>query len=106
MGDDNRQRPLRVEHHSIRPRAPASVDLIAVQNGKLIPRPRDGDVKSLPVVELVWVVVGSLRLARLVKRVALLHGGVNVCLPITGRAAGVDAALSFHKIRVEFLGEQ
>lgn len=104
--DDKSEDSVLVEDDSVGAGAAAGVHLVAAQDGELIPRARDADVESLAVVKLVRVVVGAHGLSLLVVRVALVDGGVDVGLPVAGRATGVDAGFSFgHHIKISWEGK-
>ena len=77
------------KNNTIRTRAPARVNSIAVQNRILIPRPRVREIKVLVVVVLVWVTAGGV--AGTEVRAAFGKGFVDVRLVVAGVAAGFFA---------------
>jgi len=73
-----------IENNAIRPRAAPRIHRKAAQDGKLIPRPTDREIKAFEVVVLVGITVRAEGLALLVEAVAFVEGGVDVGLPVAG----------------------
>lgn len=93
-----RHRPLedavRVEDDSIRPRAPAGVWLICSQDGELLIRAGTWEAEAFEVVVRVRVAIGADRLTLTVVVATLVHGIVDIGLPVTHAAASVDTGLA------------
>lgn len=91
MRDQTRQLILLIEHHAVRTRRSATVDLAGAEDRELVVGRVHGEVKVLVVVVLVRVLVVADRLALLVQLEAGFLGFGHRRLVVAGFAAGVVA---------------
>lgn len=82
MRDDTLKRTRSREDDPIRPWAPASVRVVAAQDGELVISPGAGEVEVLVIIVLVWIVIAAHGLASLKVVAALGYGFVDVGLPV------------------------
>ena len=84
-------RAILVKNHTIRAGTAAGVDAKGAQDGELIVWAGIREPETLVVIVCVWVLAAAHGLRGFEVVAALLDGGVDVALVVTGRAAFINA---------------
>lgn len=106
MRNHARQLPVFVENDPIRPGTPTIILFKVAQDGELLVRSGDGEVKALVIVVFVRVLVGTFGLAGEIEFISFGDGVINGGLVVADGAAGFGAGLALEERGAGVLGEQ